>query len=106
METATQKACAGCQRLQAQVDSLQAEIALLREQLAAARKNSSTSSKPPSSDIVKPRPPEPADGGKRSIDGQPGHPKHDHRPFPPQQVSRFGEDTLDVSPCYGRPLRR
>ena len=70
--------CAGCQRLQAQLEQLQATVARLEEQLAAARKDSSTSSKPPSSDIVKPPPPAPPPGqDKRKRGGQPGHPKHE-----------------------------
>src|SRR5215471_3015950 len=84
--------CAQCQRLQAQVEALQAqvdallaEVAALREQLAVARKDSSTSSKPPSSDIVKPKPPPRPDGAPRSIGGQPGHPKHERPPFPPNR---------------------
>ena len=44
--------CPGCQRLQEEVQSLRAAVAQLQEQLAAAHKDSSTSSKPPSSDIV------------------------------------------------------
>jgi hypothetical protein len=55
--------CVNCERLQARVDALTATVAELQTtldqvlaQLAAARKNSSTSSKPPSSDIVKPWP--------------------------------------------------
>src|SRR5437764_15103593 len=106
METATRNSCAHCERLQAQGNALSAEVASLREQLASARKNSSTSSKPPSSDIVKPRPSPPSDGGKRSLGGQPGHPKHDRQPFPPEQVSHFEEHTLDACPCCGGPLRR
>ena len=43
----------------AQLKALQGTVAQLQEQLAAARKNSSTSSKPPSSDIVKPAKPVP-----------------------------------------------
>src|SRR5207253_1730944 len=54
METDKRAVCAECERLQAQVEALQGENTLLREQLARARKDSSTSSKPPSSDIVKP----------------------------------------------------
>src|SRR5919202_1527395 len=107
METAQPSACANCQRLQAQVETLQAEMAQLREQLAAARKDSSTSSKPPSSDIVKP--PKPAtsgDAAQRSLGGQPGHPQHDREPFPAGQVSPFQEHTLDVCPGCGGPLRR
>jgi transposase len=92
--------------LQAQVEVLLAEVAVLREQLASARKDSSTSSKPPSSDIVKPRPPQASDAAKRSIGGQPGHPKHDREPFPAKQISHFEEHTLSVCPCCGGPLHR
>jgi len=88
------------------VDTLQAEITQLRQQLAAARKDSSTSSKPPSSDLVKPKPAQDSAEGKRSIGGQPGHAKHDRQPFPPEQVSHFEEHPLDACPCCGGPLRR
>jgi transposase len=81
-------------------------MAQLREQLAAARKDSSTSSKPPSSDIVKAKPAQQGDPAKRSIGGQPGHPKHDREPFPPRQVTHFEVHTLDECPCCGGPLRR
>jgi transposase len=112
MEPATSHPCANCQRLQGQVDALQAkldallvEVAALREQLAAARKDSSTSSKPPSSD-VKPKPAQGGGAAKRSLGGQPGHPKHDREPFPPERVTHFEEHTLEVCPCCGGPLRR
>ena len=102
-----ERPCPGCQRLQAQLNALQATVARLEEQLAAARKNSSTSSKPPSSDIVKPPPPPPPPGrDKRSRGGQPGHPKHDRAPFPAEQVSQFFEHPLHGCPCCGGPLRR
>src|SRR5262245_13054678 len=102
-----ERSCPGCQRLQAQLDALQATVARLEEQLAAARKNSSTSSKPPSSDIVKPPPPPPPPGrDARSRGGQPGHPKHDRAPFPAEQVSQFFEHPLHGCPCCGGPLRR
>jgi transposase len=78
----------------------------LRELLAAARKDSSTSSKPPSSDLVKPKPTQDANATKRSLGGQPGHPKHERAPFPPEQVSHFEEHTLAVCPCCGGSLRR
>jgi transposase len=92
--------------LQAKLAAARAEAAALREQLAAARKDSSTSSKPPSSDIVKAKPAQDGDGVKRSIGGQPGHPKHDREPFPAEAVTRFEEHTLDACPCCGGPLRR
>jgi transposase len=99
--------CASCQRLQAQLDVLRAEVAHLREQLAAAQKNSTTSSKPPSSDLVKPQPaPRTADTAARSPGGQPGHGKHEREPFPPEQVTLFAEHTLQDCPCCGGELRR
>jgi transposase len=113
MKTDARTPCANCQRLQAQVDALQAqvgalraEVAALRELLAAARKDSSTSSKPPSSDIVKPKPAQDADAAKRSIGGQPGHRKHDREPFPLEQITHFEVHTLAGCPCCGGPLRR
>src|SRR6185437_10291656 len=106
MDTFPKNPCAGCERLQEQLKALQAEMVELREQLAAARKNSSTSSKPPSSDIVKPGPSPKADAGQRSRGGQPGHPKHERQPFAPEQITLFQEHTLDVCPDCGGPLRR
>jgi transposase len=106
MEQAKGHRCASCQRLQAQVDTLQAEIAELRERLASAGKDSSTSSKPPSSDIVKPRRAEDLGTDKRLIGGQPGHPMHRREPFPPEQITRFEEHHLEACPCCGGPVRR
>ena len=71
------------ERSQAQAELAQTQAALLQTQaqLAAARKNSSNSSKPPSSDIVKPKQPASPGRGKRKrkrkIGGQPGHRKHE-----------------------------
>jgi transposase len=97
--------CAQCQVLEAKVAALEAELERVRAQLAAAKKNSETSSKPPSSDIVKPKPPERPDGQKRSIGGQPGHDMHTRQPFPPEQVTRFETHTLDACPGCGGTLR-
>src|ERR1051325_11696616 len=106
--------CPNCQRLQARVDALEAELADLKKvvaelsrQLAAARKNSSTSSKPPSSDIVKPpKPPPPEGQDKRRIGGQPGHPKHERVLFPPEQVNGGSHDyVLDLCPGCGHGLQ-
>jgi transposase len=113
MGKTSRKPCAGCESLQTQVDALQTRVdALLAtvsqqgEQLAAARKTSSTSSKPPSSDIVKPRPPTDESTGKRSIGGQIGHPKHERVPFPPEQITRFAEHPLQACPCCTGELKR
>jgi len=112
MSTPTPTPCANCQRLQAEVDDLraqlgqlQAQFAQLQAQLACAGKDSSTSSKPPSSDIVKPpKPPPPPGQSKRRRGGQPGHPRHQRAPFPPELLSADPFDyRLDVCPdCGGR----
>jgi len=114
MSPKARKSCAKCRRLQAKLDAQEARlealeqtVARLREQLAAARKDSSTSSKPPSSDIVKPPKPDPPLGQqRRRIGGQPGHPKHERIPFPPDRINGGVFDhRLDLCPCCGRDLR-
>ena len=106
--------CSNCQRLQARVDALEAELAALKpvvaqlgQQLAAARKDSSTSSKPPSSDLVKPpKPPPPEGQDKRRIGGQPGHPKHERVAFPPEAINSGSIDHhLDSCPSCGHDLQ-
>lgn len=114
MSKHARKSCPQCQRLQRLVEAQAAEIRALRsevlelgEKLAVASKNSTTSSKPPSSDIVKPPPPAGPDASEpRKIGGQPGHPKHERQPFPPEQVTHFEQHLLDACPCCGGRLRR
>jgi transposase len=106
--------CPDCRRSQARLDALHAEIdvlkatvAQLQEQLAAARKDSSTSSKPPSSDIVKPpKPPPPPGQDRRTIGGQPGHPKHERVPFPPEAINGgFHDHRPEFCPSCGHGLQ-
>jgi transposase len=114
MITDTTPPCANCQRLQAEVDALRAQLAALQatveqlqKQLAAARKDSSNSSKPPSSDIVKPPKPQPPPGQeRRRTGGQPGHPAHQRELFPPEGLASLPTDyLLDACPsCGGRLL--
>jgi transposase len=84
---------------------LQERIAVLEAELAKAKKNSSTSSKPPSSDMVKP--PKPAYKGrkKRKRGGQPGHAQHLRPFFPPEAVDHFEVATLDRCPACGGSLQ-
>jgi transposase len=110
MVTDQPTACPQCQRLQArldaqqvQLDAMQATITQLQEQLAAARKDSSTSSKPPSSDIVKP-PQHSAGQTKRSQGGQPGHPHHLRVPFAPELVQVINH-TAQACPDCGHGLQ-
>jgi transposase len=99
--------CPRCKELAAELAAAEAEVARLREELAKAKKNSTTSSKPPSSDIVKPKPSHnQEEGSKRKSGGQPGHAKHEREPFPPEQVTKFVAHTLDTCPDCGGKLRR
>src|SRR6516165_4982808 len=92
---ARKSSCPSCKRLraqvralQAQIDSLRATVVELQERLASTRKDSSTSSKPPSSDLVKPLPAPPPEGqAKRSIGGQPGHPRHERPMVGPELLN-------------------
>ena len=83
---------------------LRDENAQLKQQLAAARKNSSTSSKPPSSDIVKPKKPRGKGRKKRKRGGQPGHPRHERPAFPAEMIDDILPYTLDGCPDCGSEL--
>lgn len=90
-------------RLRSQVAELQAENARLLDQLAAARKHSGNSSKPPSSDIVKP-PGQRRQKGKRRRGAQPGHPRQERSLLPPEQVDHLIAYQIDRCPVHGTPL--
>jgi transposase len=80
-------------------------ITALEAALAKAKKNSSNSSKPPSSDMVKPPKPSAKDGKKRKRGAQPGHPQHLRPIFPPEAVQHIEPYTLDCCPDCGGSLR-
>ena len=85
---------------------LEKRLAELEAEVARLRRNSSNSSKPPSSDIVKPpKPPVPAGRRKRRIGGQPGHPKHEREPFGPDDVHRVRTYELNRCPACGGRLK-
>ncbi len=71
------------------VESQQKEIKILESKVIKLSKNSSTSSKPPSSDIIKPKTSKKKKGGKCKAGGQPGHPKHERALFPQEQIDDF-----------------
>jgi transposase len=104
MMAAGMQTCARCAELKQQISQRDAEIAQLRAKLAVATKNSSTSSKPPSSDIVKKPKDKPKNGRKRKRGGQVGHEPH-HRPaFAPAQIDDTHDYTLDHCPDCGEAL--
>ncbi len=113
MQIDTTPPCPNCQRLQAEVDALRAQLVALQatveqlqRQLAAALKNSSNSSKPPSSDIVKPpKPPPPPGQTRRMPGGQPGHTSHQRELFPPEMLTSDPTDyVLGACPSCGGHL--
>lgn len=66
---------------------LREHIKLLEEKIARLEKNSSNSSKPPSSDIINPKP-ENKKKRKRKIGGQKGHPKHRRPLFKASEIDK------------------
>ena len=89
------------EQLRAMVELLEQQNAELTRQVAALRKNSTNSSKPPSSDIVKPPKPSKGQQTKRKRGGQPGHPMHERSPFDADQVSTIEVHELSACPCCG-----
>lgn len=94
------------ERLTRLVSDLQQQVRALQDEVAKGRKNSSNSSKPPSSDIVKPKKSDPKHRRKRKIGGQPGHAKYErtfelsdadcHHTYPLEVCPGCGGDHLDV----------
>lgn len=93
--------CPQCAELTKKVAELTARQEKLEAELARAKKNSSTSSKPPSSDIVKPPKPAPKGKGKRKQGAQPGHPCHQRAPFSLDEIDKTWDYHLTVCPDCG-----
>jgi transposase len=74
-------------QLRGEVRQLRADNQKLQDQIARLKRDSSNSSKPPSSDIVKPKNKgTPRGKHKRKIGGQEGHPRHERIPFAPDDI--------------------
>jgi len=82
---------------------LRETVRLLHEEIARLKKNSGNSSKPPSSDIVKPPKPSRGRRKKRQRGGQPGHPKHTRMSFPPEHVEEVIEYEFRAAGSVARP---
>jgi transposase len=107
----TEDFCPTCVRLavelahlRSQMDQALSRISELERQLAQASKNSATSSKPPSSDFVKPPKPSGKKGAKRKRGGQPGHERHLRTPFPPGAINCLESYYLSSCPACGGTL--
>ena len=88
--------------LSAKVDLLLRKVAELERTVARLSKNSTNSSKPPSSDITRPKPKK-RKKGKRKIGAQHGHPKHERPLFPEVDISQFHDYRLDSCPVCDSP---
>jgi transposase len=107
MADSTGNGCPNCERLEKRLAEMEARLAQLEADLAKARKNSGNSSKPPSSDIVKPPAKSRTGGrrGKRKQGAQPGHPRHERPDFSPDQIDAVWEYRLEECPCCGGHLK-
>jgi len=105
--------CRNCERLAMQVKRLEKRLSELESELAKAKKHSGNSSKPPSSDIVKP----PSRGEqaaetkadaqgpvKRKRGGQPGHKRQQRKPFEPDEIDVTWVHYYTGCPCCGGKL--
>ena len=100
-----EKQAAQIRMLKEYVEILEAKIQMLEEKVARLEKNSRNSSKPPSSDIVKPPAVPGKPGRKRKRGGQYGHRKFSPRHFEPQQIDKVIEYELKDKDAAGlRPL--
>jgi len=87
-----EKQAAEIKLLKEYIEVLERKIQLLEEKIARLEKNSGNSSKPPSSDIVKPRKVlRKVSRKKRKRGGQYGHRKFSRQPFKPEQVDEVIE---------------
>jgi len=91
--------------LEAENRTLRVEVQRLREEVARLKTNSSNSSKPPSSDIVKPTKAKPCGRRKRTRGGQTGHAKYERTPFAADQIDKTRTYELSKKDAAGlKPL--
>ena len=91
---------AGPEAVTKTICELSAKVSSLERKVAQLSKDSSNSSKPPSSDITKPKK---GKKGERKIGGQPGHPKHERPPFSEDEIKTSHDYHLDACPECDNP---
>ena len=90
-------------QFEAKIAQFEAKSVELEAKIARLTRNSGTSSKPPSSDIVRPPRPKNRKGKKRKRGGQPGHQRHQRAAFPPEKIDTLYEYFLEACPdCDGK----
>jgi transposase len=85
----------------AEIKLLKETIALLQEEIARLKKDSTNSSKPPSSDIVKPTKVIHKFVRRRKQGGQHGHKRFTRQPFEPEQVDEIIEYEFKAKDAQG-----
>jgi transposase len=105
MDAPSANSCPNCELSRKELAALRERVVALEARLAAATKNSANSSKPPSSDIVKPPRQENGKGrkGKRKRGGQRGHQRHERPPFAEAEIDQRVEYAVDTCPDCGCP---
>ena len=84
------------------IEKLLEDNARLKERIAILEKHSGNSSKPPSSDIVKPPKDKDRRRKRRKIGAQKGHKKHSRTPFDESQLDNIVEVKIECCPkCKG-----
>ena len=87
--------------LRQELARLREEIQSLKEEIAMLKKNSGNSSKPPSSDIVRPKKVTRKLVSKRKRGGQHGHRKFTRKPFEPKEIDETIEYELKSKDAKG-----
>jgi transposase len=89
-------------QLREEIQRLHADNQRLQDQIARLKRDSSNSSKPPSSDIVKPKKQGTPRGQRpRKVGGQKGHPRHERMAFGPDDVGPILHYELSPSQAQG-----
>jgi transposase len=88
----------------AKLTKAEGKVRRLQEQLAGSKKDSTNSSKPPSSDIVKP--PQKASLRERRRGAQIGHAPQQRPPFEPGQIDVIERHAHESCPRCGGPVER
>jgi transposase len=103
-EQVTTTGCPRCAVLERRIAELEARLAELESRQARLAKNSGNSSKPPSSDIVKPAVAGAKRRSRRKRGAQPGHPKHERAAFSPEEIDRVKDYQFQRCPECDGPL--
>jgi len=90
--------------LRFELEKQKTENQKLLEKLAKLSKNSTTSSKPPSSDIVKPQTPPNKSSKKLNKGGQKGHSKHERIPFSTNELHQIHQYQIHLCPVCQHEL--